>query len=327
MNRPKILLTRRLPDACMIALEQQSDLVFHNEDRALDRSELIESVHDVDGLLCLLSDTIDEEVFSAGKNLRVVSNYAVGFNNIDVAEATSRGIAVTNTPGVLTEATADIAFALLMASARRIVEGDELVRSGNWHGWEPLQLLGGDISGKTLGLVGLGRIGRAMIPRAKGFSMNVVYWNRTRLSPQEEEQLGIDYFPLNDLLGTSDYVSLHVALTDSTKHLIDADALKLMKPTSYLINTARGAVVDEAALVQAIESSVIAGAGLDVFEREPEIASGLMKLKQVVMAPHLGSATTSTREKMGEMAVADCFAACRGERPVHLVNPEITDSL
>lgn len=322
-NQPKIFLTRPLPPESMEILHQQSELTMNTEDRVLDKQEIIAGIADVDGLLCLLTDTIDEQVLAAGKHLKVVANFAVGYNNIDVAAATRRKIAVTNTPGVLTETTADLAWALLMATARRVVEGDALVRSGQWQGWGPLQLLGADVTGATLGLVGLGRIGTAMIPRARGFEMEVWYWNRTRLSRAEERQLGVRFAPLDELLERSDFVSVHVALNEQTRHLISADRLSLMKPTARIINTSRGPVIDERALVAALEAGAIAGAGLDVYEDEPSLAAGLSELPNVVLLPHLGSATIGTRTKMGNMAAEDCLAACRGERPQNLVNPEV----
>ncbi|EMI18022.1 D-isomer specific 2-hydroxyacid dehydrogenase domain protein [Rhodopirellula maiorica SM1] len=319
---PRIFLTRELPPATMKRLRESSQLTMSHEDRSLSKQELLEGLQDVDGLLCQLTDTIDDEVLASNPNLKVVSNYAVGFNNIDVAAATKRNIAVTNTPGVLSDSTADMAWALMFAVARRVVEGDRFVRGGNWQGWAPLQYLGLDISGSTLGLVGLGRIGRAMIQRAKGFDMRVLYWNRTRMEAEEERKLGVEYVELDDLLAQSDFVSLHVALAEGTKHLIDERRLEQMKSTAYLINTARGPVVDEKALVRALQANTIAGAGLDVFENEPQLEPELFELPNTVLAPHLGSATIATRSKMGELAVENCLAGCLGKRPPNLVNPD-----
>ena len=219
-----------------------------------------------------------------------------------------------------------MAWALFMAAARRVAEGDRFVRTRQWEGWGPLQFLGGDVTGATLGLVGLGRIGRAMIPRAKGFDMKVLYWNRTRLSAEEEESLGVTYLEMDDLLSQSDYVSIHVALNDQTKHLIGPRQLAVMKPTGCIINTARGPIIDEKALVTALQDGTIASAGLDVYENEPLLEPELYDLPNAVVAPHLGSGTIGTRTKMGNMAVENCLAACRGERPVNLVNPEIFDA-
>ncbi|GAA5507210.1 D-glycerate dehydrogenase [Novipirellula caenicola] len=319
---PRIFLTRELPPATMKRLKESSQLTMNHEDRSLSKQELLEGLQGVDGLLCQLTDIIDDEVLASNPNLKVVSNYAVGFNNIDVAAATKRKIAVTNTPGVLSDSTADMAWALMFAVARRVVEGDRYVRGGHWQGWAPLQYLGLDISGSTLGLVGLGRIGRAMIQRAKGFDMKVLYWNRTRMEPDEERELGVEYVELDELLAQSDFVSLHVALAEGTKHLIDERRLGQMKSTAYLINTARGPVVDEKALVRALQTDTIAGAGLDVFENEPEIEPELFELDNTVLAPHLGSATIATRSKMGELAVENCLAGCLGKRPPNLVNPD-----
>ena len=310
----------------MELLQSESQLTFNPDDRVLTAEELHAGVQGQDALLCTLNDRIDEAFLTANTHLKGVANYAVGYNNIDVPAATARKIPVTNTPGVLTDTTADIAWALMFAVGRRIVEGDTLVRSGNWTGWAPLQLLGQDITGATLGLVGLGRIGKAMIARARGFNMRVIYWNRTRLSEAEEAELGLTFLPLNDVLAQADFVSIHVALTPATTHLIGAPELAAMKSTAYIINTARGPVIDEKALVAALKSGEIAGAGLDVFEREPALEPGLSDLPNVVIPPHLGSATIGTRTKMGNMAARNLFAACRGETPPNILNPEIYPS-
>jgi glyoxylate reductase len=263
---------------------------------------------------------------AVNSNLKVVANFAVGFNNVDVTAATKRRIPVTNTPGVLTDTTADMAFALLMAAARRIVEGDRFVRTRTWQGWGPLQFLGGDVTGATLGLIGLGRIGRAMVPRGKGFGMQVIYWNRTRLSKEDESALGVSYREFDDLLRQSDFVSVHVSLNDETRHLIGPSQLSLMKPTACIINTARGAVIDEKALVAALREGMIASAGLDVYEHEPLLEPELYDLENAVVAPHLGSGTIGTRTKMGNIAVENCLAACHGNRPPNLINPEVYDA-
>ena len=323
IKKPKIFLTRELPPESMRILSEASELTFNQEDRVLSKQEIIRGVRDADGLLCLLTDSIDEEILEAAPNLKVVANFAVGFNNIDVAAATRRRIPVTNTPGVLTDSTADMAWALLMDAARRLSEGDRLVRTRQWTGWGPLQLLGADITGATLGIIGLGRIGQALARRARGFEMRVYYWNRTRLSEQEESELGVQYCSMDTLLGESDFLSLHVALNDETHHLIGASELGRMKPNAILINTARGPIVDEAALVEALKTGVIAAAGLDVYEREPILERELYDLENVVLAPHLGSATIGTRTKMGNMAVENCLLACQGQRPINLVNGEV----
>jgi glyoxylate reductase len=321
--RPKVFLTRPLPPEPMARLREQTELTMNPHDRVLERDELLAGVRGQDGLLCLLTDTIDDALLAAAPSLKVVANYAVGYDNVDVAAAARRGVRVTNTPDVLTETTADMAFTLLMAAARRLVEGHDLVRSGRWQGWGPLQLLGTEVTGATLGLVGLGRIGRAMVPRAKGFAMDVLYWNRTRLPEREEQRLGVGYAALDDLLERSRFVSIHVAATPETHHLIDAAALRRLGPDGYLVNAARGTIVDERALIQALRTGAIAGAGLDVYEREPRIEEGLAALTNVVLAPHLGSATVAARTAMGNMAVDNLLAALRGERPPNLVNPEV----
>lgn len=322
-EKPKIFLTRELPPETMALLYDQCELTMNREDRVLEKSEIIAGIQGVDGLLCLLTDSIDADIMNANSDLKVIANFAVGFNNIDVAAATERKLPVTNTPGVLTETTADMAWALLMDAARRVSEGDRLVRTGSWNGWGPLQLLGADVSGGTLGLVGMGRIARAMAKRAIGFDMRILYWNRTRLETADERIMGAEFVELDELLTLSDFLSLHVALTPETKHLIGATELANMKSTAILVNTARGPVVDEQALVAALQTGTIAGAGLDVYEHEPALAPELYELENVVVAPHLGSATIGTRTKMGNMAANNCLSACRGIRPENLVNPEI----
>ncbi len=321
-TRPKIFLTRELPPESMAILRQQSELTYNPDDRVLSESEIIAGIEGVDGLLCLLNDTINDSVLAANPKLKVVSNFAVGFNNIDVAAATARKVLVTNTPGVLTETTADMAFALMLSAARRVVEGDRFVRDRKWDGWGPLQFLGSDVSGATLGLIGMGRIARAVARRARGFDMRVVYWNRTRLSGDEEISLGVNYAAMDEVLAASDFVSVHLALNDETKHRIAARELSLMKPTATIINTSRGPIINEADLVAAIQSGTIASAGLDVYENEPELRAELYDLPGVVLAPHLGSATIGTRTKMGNMAAENCLAGCRGEVPPNLVNPD-----
>jgi glyoxylate reductase len=324
-DKPKIFLTRPIPPASMELLKEEVKLTYNPDDRVLSRAELIAGMAGQDGLLCTLMDGIDGELLNTNPNLKIVANYAVGYNNIDVAAATARKIPVSNTPGVLTASTADMAWALMFAIGRRVVEGDQLVRSRQWQGWGPMQLLGQDITGATLGLIGLGRIGKAMVQRAKGFDMRVIYWNRTRLSEAEETAMGITYASREDVLAQADFVSLHVALNAETTHLIGAAELALMKSTAYLINTTRGPVVDEKALVESLKTGSIGGAGLDVFEKEPMLEPELYDLPNVVIPPHLGSATIGTRTKMGNIAAENCFTACRGERPPNIVNPEIYD--
>jgi glyoxylate reductase len=274
-----------------------------------------------EALVCLLTHRIDAALLERAPRLRVVANFAVGFDNVDVAAATRLGVAVANTPDVLTEATADLTFALLLAAARRLGEGERLVRAGAWTGWEPGQLLGADVWGRTLGIVGLGRIGAAVARRGRGFAMPVLY-SGSRPHPAGDE-LGARHVALDELLARADFVSVHCPLSAATHHLIDAAALARMKPTAILVNTARGPIVDEAALGAALAAGTIAGAGLDVFEREPAIDPGLIASDRVVLAPHLGSATTTARRRMGELCASAVRAVLAGERPENLVNPEV----
>jgi glyoxylate reductase len=290
------------------------------EDRSLSLDEMCAAVAGKEAVLCLLTDSINAKVLEAAKGCRIFANMAVGFNNVDVAEATRRGILVTNTPGVLTDCTADITWALILGVARRAAEGDVEMRAGRFPGWGPLYMLGGDVTGATLGLIGPGRIAGAVAKRAVGFGMTILYHGRRRSS--EIDALGGQLVTLDDLLQRSDFVSLHVPLTSETRHLIGADALSKMKPTAYLINTSRGPVVDEHALVAALRDRRIAGAGLDVYENEPEMAAGLADLPNTVLLPHLGSATIATRAAMSRIAGENLCAALRGEKPANLVNPE-----
>ena len=321
--KPKIYVTRMLPQAGMDLLAREFDVEVNPHDRVATREELLAGVRCKDALLSLLTDTIDAGVIDAEPRLRVISNYAVAFNNIDIAAATERRILVTNTPGVLTQTTADLAFALLMTCARRIVEADEFMRAGKYRGWGPMLFLGQDIHGKTLGLIGFGRIGQAMAKRGLGFKMKILYNDAERASEEVEKAHEAEYRELPDLLRESDFVSLHVPLTDSTHHLISDAQLSLMKNTAILINTSRGPVVDEKALVKAVKEGAVFGAGLDVFEREPEFEPGLEKLANVVMVPHIASASVATRTKMSIMAAENACAVARGEIPPNIVNPEV----
>lgn len=272
------------------------------------------------GIVPLVRDVIDAALLDRLPALRAIANYGVGYDNIDIDAATTRGILVTNTPDVLTDATADLTFALLLAAARRLGEGEAMVRAGEFHGWSPTMLVGADIAGTTLGLVGFGRIAAAMGRRARGFGMQLLH--TARHDHADADALGSRRVDLDELLASSDFVSIHVPLTAETRHLIDAQALGKMKPTAYLLNTARGPIVDEAALAQALTTGVIAGAGLDVYEREPEVHAGLLELKNVVLLPHLGSASVGAREGMSRLAAMNMIAALSGDRPPNLVNPE-----
>ena len=315
VSKPLVFVTRHLPDAVMEKLRSAFDLHVPAKDRPLNKAELIAGAKEAEGLITMLSDLIDDDVFSSAPKLKIVSNYAVGYNNIDLAAAKTRNIAVTNTPGVLTETTADLAFALLMALARRIPEADAWVKSGQWSGWAPTEMIGADIYGQHLGLIGMGRIAQALARRAAGFGMTVSYFSRRHLPAALEADLGVSFLPLPQILEKSDYISLHVPLNDSTHHLIDRKALRQMKHTAFLINTARGPVVDEAALCEALEAGEIAGAGLDVFEAEPSISWPLLRLNNVVTLPHIGSASLRTRETMGFMVFENLHALFSGKTP------------
>ncbi len=314
-----VFVTRLIPEPGPEILRDSVDRVeVQPEDRSLAPEALRAAVAGRDAVLCLLTDTIDRAVLEAARGCRIFANMAVGYNNIDVAAATELGIMVTNTPGVLTDVTADLTWALILAVSRRVVEGDAEMRAGRFPGWGPLYMLGGEVTGATLGLIGPGRIATAVAQRAQGFAMRLLYHGRRANS--ELDQLGARPIPLAELLAESDFVSLHVPLTPETHHMIGESQLNAMKPTAYLINTARGPVVDEAALVRALMRGTIAGAGLDVYEAEPRMAPGLAECSNAVLLPHLGSATKATRAAMSRMAAHNIVAALRGERPPNLVN-------
>ncbi|MGI6575952.1 MAG: 2-hydroxyacid dehydrogenase [bacterium] len=319
----KVLVTREIPDAGLRLLEAECEVELNLRDRNLTPEELYRAAQDKDGILCLLNDRIDGDFLAANPQLKVVSNYAVGYNNIDLKAATAQGVMVTNTPGVLSETTADLAWALLMGVARRVIEGDQVIRSGRKWEWAPTFLLGQDIHHKVLGIVGMGRIGQAVARRAQGFSMPVIYYNRTKLSFAQEKELGVEYRPFTGLLQEADYISIHVPLTEETRHMFGSREFALMKRDAYLINTARGPIVDEAALAKALQDGEIAGAGLDVYENEPEVNPAFLALPNVILLPHVGSATIATRNKMAELAAINLLAALKGQRPPHLLNPEV----
>jgi lactate dehydrogenase-like 2-hydroxyacid dehydrogenase len=314
-DRPRVLVTRRIPDAGLSAVRGVADVDLWDEELPPPRDVLLDRVRGVDGLLSLLTDRVDGALLdAAGPRLRVVSNYAVGYDNIDVAACRARGVAVGNTPGVLTETTADLAFALLMAVARRLPEGYDFVRRDRWQTWGPLLLLGKDIHGATLGLVGFGRIGREMARRAKGFGMRTLYFSRTQAPPEIEAELDATFSPFQELLARSDFVSLHTALNEDTHHLIDARALARMQNGAILINTSRGGVVDQAALADALRSGHLFGAGLDVTDPEPMRADDpLLALPNCLVVPHVASASERTRDRMAAKAAANLIAGLRGE--------------
>ncbi len=319
----KVLVTGRLPGEVMAVIKKAHRVEAHGEDRPMERQRLLDMVGDKEGLLCMITDRIDEEVLDRAPNLKMIANLAVGYDNIDVPAATVRGIPVSNTPGVLTDATADITFALILSTTRRVVEGDRKTRAGEFRFWAPLHFLGREVSGKTLGIIGMGRIGRAVAKRAKGFDMQLLYHSRRRLEVFEEKELGVVYADFNDLLEQSDFVSLHVPLTDKTHHLIGLRELRTMKPSAYLINTSRGPVVDEEALVEVLREGKIGGAGLDVYENEPALTPGLTALSNVVLLPHVGSATIETRTGMGLKAAANLLTGLTGKRPPDCLNPGV----
>jgi len=318
-----ILVTGNLPASVLDTLKREFQVECHAEDRPMSRSKLLHSIRDKVGLLSMITDDINGELLDHAPKLIMIANMAVGYNNIDLEAVTRRGILVSNTPGILTEATADLAFSLILGVARRIAEGDRMVREGRFRFWAPFHFLGRDVSGKTLGIIGMGRIGKAVVRRAKGFQMPILYFSRNPLEETEEEELNARYVPLNTLLGESDFVSLHIPLSSVTRHFISEKELALMKPTAFIINTSRGPVVDEKSLLCALENGIIAGAGIDVYENEPAITPGLEKLDQVLLLPHVGSATLETRTKMAAMAAGNLLAGLRGEAPPNLVNPEV----
>ena len=323
MDRPRVYVTRQIPEEGLALVREATECRVWEGEMPPPRDVLLREIAEIEGLLCLLTDRIDAPLLDAAPRLRVVSQMAVGVDNIDVAACTRRGIPVGYTPGVLAETTADLAWALLMAAARRVVEGDAYTRSGAWKTWEPMGLLGQDVHHATLGLIGLGGIGAQVAQRARGFDMRLLYFSRQR-KPELEAGLGLEYRPLNELLCEADFISLHCALTPETRHLIGARELTLMKPTAILINTARGPVVDQNALAAALKAGTIAAAGLDVFETEPvPLDDPILSLPNVVALPHIGSASIATRGRMARMAADNLLAALAGQRPPNMANPEV----
>lgn len=324
MSRAKVFITRRLPHVDLERLHQIAEVETWTERQPPPYSVLLDKVKQIDGLLCLLTDAIDRQLIESGTSLKVISQMAVGYDNIDVAAATARSIPVGNTPGVLTDATADLTWALLMAAARRIVEAEKFVRDGQWQTWSPTLLLGADLAGSTLGIVGLGRIGQAVARRARGFDMKVLYYSRHRKDLALERSLGVEYAELETLLSESDFVTLHASLSTETTGLIGNRSLELMKSSAILINTARGAMVDQQALYRALSNKGIAGAALDVTNPEPiPLDSPLLKLDNVIIIPHIGSASYRTRTKMAQMAVDNLIAGLEAKRLPNCVNHEV----
>jgi lactate dehydrogenase-like 2-hydroxyacid dehydrogenase len=320
--RPRVFITKRIFPEAVEFLQRSFDVDYNGTDRVLPADELVERARGCQALVSQLTDRLDAGIIGRLEGLRIIANVAVGYDNIDVAAATARGIAVTNTPGVLTETTADFAFALLMAAARRIPEAHAFVHSGQWRTWIIDLLAGQDVYGATLGIFGLGRIGAAVARRGRGFGMRILYCDEQPAPPELERELDARRVSKEELLRESDFVSLHVPLTPATRHLISRAELALMKPTAILVNTARGPVVDEEALVEALERRIIWAAGLDVFENEPAVHPKLLELPNVVLAPHIASASYATRRRMSMMAAENAAAALAGKRPPNLLNPE-----
>jgi glyoxylate reductase len=326
MDLPRVYVTRRIPEQGLDLLRQVAEVRVNPEDSPVPRAELLDAIKDCQGVIGLLTERIDAEFFDAAPNLKGYANYAVGFDNIDVPEATRRGLPVTNTPDVLTNATAECAWSLLFSVARRVVESDKVMRSGTWPGWGPLQFIGGDVTGKTLGIVGAGRIGTAMARMSRGFDMPVLYTSSSgRRNETLDKELNARLVSFGELLEESDFISLHTPLTPGTRHLFGTEAFRRMKKTAYIINTARGPVIDEQALLTALKAGAIAGAGLDVYENEPALTPGLAELDNVVLLPHIGSGTESARTDMSVLAARNMLAMLKGQRPETCLNPEIYD--
>jgi glyoxylate reductase len=320
----RFVVTRRIPEPALELLREAGELWVSEHDRPLDTAELHEAVRDATAVLTLLHDRVDGEFLdAAGPQLRCVANVAVGYDNVDVDAATQRKVLVTNTPAVLTEATADLAFALILMSTRRLGEGERVIRSRTPWSWHMFYLLGMGLQDKTLGVIGLGAIGKAVARRARAFGMRLAYADSVPADGDVEAELDATRLPLDELLASADVISVHCPLTEETRHLIDEERLGQMKPTAFLVNTARGPIVDEAALARALREGTIAGAALDVFEREPEVDPGLLELDNAVLVPHLGSATLETRTAMAVLAARNAIAACRGEAPPTPVNAEL----
>jgi glyoxylate reductase len=325
-ERPKVLVTRPIMAEAEQTLRGRCDVTIHENEFGIPRDELLKIVGGMDAVITMLTERVDREFLdAAGPQLRIVANHAVGFDNIVLADCTGAGVPASNTPDVLTETTADTAWVLLMAAARRVGEGERLLRARTRWIWGPLMMLGQDVHHKTIGIVGFGRIGQAVARRATGFGMRVIYHDAVDLPPEVERESGAKRASLEQLLAEADFISIHTNLTPETKHLFSTDQFRAMKDTAVLVNTSRGPVVDEAALAQALRDGEIFGAGLDVFENEPEVHPDLLALDSVVIIPHLGSATVDTRRAMGLLAVENVFAALDGERPPTILNPEVLD--
>jgi glyoxylate reductase len=323
--RPKVLVTQRISQESLDTLAARFDVESNQKDLAVSSAQLQRKLKNKDAAITLITDVISEKLLAAAPGLKIVSNVAVGYNNFDVAAATRRSVMLTNTPGAMDDTTADFAWCLILATARRLIEADRLVRSGRWTRWRFMSNLGWDVHGKTLGICGFGRIGRGVARRAAGFDMRIVYTGPRRAPEAVERELNATFVDKQTLLRDSDIVSLHLPLFPETRHYLGTAELALMKPTAILVNTARGPVVDERALVKSLKAGRIAGAGLDVYENEPRLAGGLARLPNTVLAPHMASASVDTRLRMCNMAVANCIAGLTGMRPPNLLNPEAFD--
>ncbi len=321
--KPGILVSRHIFPEAIDILEAVAEVEYNDSPSGLSADELRAAVVGKQAVICQLTDRIDAGFINSGSDLKVIANVAVGFDNIDIAAATERGIVVTNTPGVLTDTTADLAFTLMLSAARRIAEADRFLRAGRWQQWEIDMMVGHDIHGHTLGIYGFGRIGQGMARRARGFDMRVVYFDEQRASPEQETALGVEYVDRDTLFRESDFVSIHVPLTEKTRHAVSRDEFELMRPSAVLVNTSRGPVVDEKALAVALKQGQIASAGLDVFEDEPVVEPGLLALDNVVLVPHIGSASIKTRTRMCTMAAENAVAVLSGQRPPNPVNPHV----
>jgi gluconate 2-dehydrogenase len=322
-RKPRVLVTREVFDETLDYLGQHCDVRDNQRDTPYAPEALAKALADCEGLMCALTDKVDAVLLAAAPQLKAVANIAVGYNNIDVPECTARGVMATNTPGVLDDSTADLAWALMLGTARRITEVERRIRTGEWTGWRLKQWLGVDVHHATLGIVGMGRIGQAIARRAIGFEMKVIYHNRKRIAPELERKCNAAYVSFDELLAQSDFIVLQVPYSPQTHHLIGAAQLAKMKPTAILINSTRGGVVDDAALIAALENGAIRGAGLDVFENEPKLNPLFLNLDNVVLAPHVGSSTEATRKAMAMLAAQNLVAALRGETPPNLLNPDV----
>lgn len=320
MPKPKVFITRKIPWPGIDLLQAKGyEVGVHPENSPISQIELLKKIQNVHALIPLLSDGIDKELINSAPKLKIIANYAVGYNNIDIAYARTKNIVVTNTPDILTPATADLTWALILSVSKRIVESDQFVRSGRFKGWEPELLLGGDVSGKTLGIIGAGRIGQAVARRALGFDMRILYTAR-QIKPDFEQQTKARFVPLSKLLENSDYISLHCPLSPRTHHLLDEDNIRRIKKGAYLINTSRGPVIDEKAMIHALREGRLAGAGLDVYEFEPQVSEELLTMPQVVLLPHVGSGTVETRAEMSRICARNIIAVLEGKEALNPVN-------